>query len=220
MANYKVLKFASEDAFIAYCFGNEPPPEPEFRCEVPKRSYLKFSDGKRVCSVCKKEKPATRQHFYPNPIVSDGCQSKCKECERIIRRMRKPGKRTLAYAGARLIYFLRVTADRKGLNRVGWIKVGATVNLHDRIRAMRSQEKVDVTILGIINADLEVESAFVDRYLDSTANGREWFHSNGEMISWIFNNTELPKLSKGIRTFKIDPEAVEYHRPLEFKQAA
>ena len=34
----------------------------------------------RICSMCKKEFPATEEYFYKNKSSPDGCKSICKLC--------------------------------------------------------------------------------------------------------------------------------------------
>lgn len=209
MDGYLVRQFASEDSWIAYCFGREMPPNPEIVLKGSRKKGSKnMRPGERRCSICKTWKPATRAYFPPNLAVSDGCQSRCRLCD--IHRYRKQDK---DYNDC-TIYFLQITSDGKNLNREGLIKLGRTKDLYERMRAFHYQEQVEFVILGIIKGQFDDEQIFKSWFMAYRILRHEWYKPAPELLAWIKRYTQPSDLMAHYKPVKL------YHKELSFDIAA
>lgn len=50
----------------------------------------------KVCFVCKKPQPATREYFYAHKTCADGLDGRCKKCKRLYDRERRDRMRVAA----------------------------------------------------------------------------------------------------------------------------
>jgi hypothetical protein len=146
--------------------------------------------GERRCFICMEWKPATRQFFYPDKKQNDGCVAGCIPCwKERYRSKDRPLKERREKSG--LVYFVRITEDYRGEGREGWIKFGSTINLTQRIVAMRYQEKIDVELIGWIEGGLDIESKVAELFGAYKVKGREWLYANKPLLIWINRNCVL-----------------------------
>ena len=65
------------------------------------------------------------------------------------------------------------------------VKIGVTVNLHDRTKSIQSScPDPNLKLLFFFKGDLETERKLLERFKDFRSHG-EWFHYNSEIENYI-----------------------------------
>lgn len=82
-----------------------------------------------------------------------------------------------------MIYFLRAEQDTESL-KAGWIKIGTTIRLSERIKQIAAKIGHTPTILAILNGSFAEERALHDRFSGCLA-WREWFYPYDELLQLI-----------------------------------
>jgi hypothetical protein len=87
-----------------------------------------------------------------------------------------------------VIYFLRAEQD-SGDIKAGWIKIGTTIRLSERLKQIAAEIGHSPTVLAVLDGAYAEERALHDRFSD-IRQWCEWFHAGPDLLLLIATETK------------------------------